>query len=68
MIAIDGYSILYEKNRNKITILMPQTRETLNNTYSLPSNRKVDFTDAELSSILYMVKMIAEGDNLVREK
>ena len=63
MIAIDGYSILYEKNMNKITILMPQTTETVTNTYSLPSNRKVDFTDAELSSILYMVKMIAEGNN-----
>ena len=65
MIVIDGYSILYEKNKNKITILMPQTMETPINTFSLPSNRKVDFTDAELSSILYTVKMIVEGGEVI---
>lgn len=60
MIVSDGYSVIYEKNKNQITIKLPQTMETITNTLSLPSNRKVEFTDAELATILYTVKMIVE--------
>lgn len=69
IVTTDGYSIVYEKNKNKITIMLPPTMETVTDTCSLPLNRKVVFTDAELTSILYTVKMIVEGDNnLIMEK
>lgn len=63
MITIDGYSISYDRSGNRIIILLPQTAVTMTNTMAMLSNRKTDFTDAELATILYAVKAIAEGDN-----
>lgn len=61
MITIDGYSLIYHRLCNRITILLPQTAETITNTMTMPSNRKTDFTDNELGAILCVVKAIAEG-------
>lgn len=61
MITIDGYSINYDRSNNRITILLPQTAVTMTNTMAMLSNRKTDFTDNELGTILYAVKAIAEG-------
>lgn len=63
MITIDGYSISYDRSNNILTILLPQTAVTMTNTMTMLSNRKTDFTDNELGTILYAVKAIAEGDN-----
>ena len=63
MITIDGYSISYNKSNNMITILLPQTLATLTNTTAMVVNRKTDFTDAELETILFTVKAITEGVN-----
>ena len=66
MITVDGYSISYDRSGNRITILLPQTAVTMTNTMAMMSNRKTDFTDAELATILYAVKAIAEGVNKMR--
>lgn len=61
MITIDGYSINYDRSGNRIIILLPQTAVTMTNTMEMLSNRKTDFTDDELGTILCAVKAIAEG-------
>lgn len=62
MIVTDGYSIEYLKNANTIVIKLPPTIETVTNTMTLPTDRKPDFTDTELCTILLAVKLIAKGD------
>ena len=61
MIMTDGYSVWYEKNANRIVISLPQTMETVTNTITAITNRKHDFTDSELCTILSVTKAIAEG-------
>ena len=60
MILIDGYSIYYEKNANRIVIALPQTMETVANTTTEITNRKHEFTDSEMYAILSVIKAIAE--------
>lgn len=60
MITCDGYAIMYEKNMNRIIISLPQTMETATNTVSEVCERKTNFTEAELATILLAVKTVAE--------
>ena len=60
MIVSDGYSIVYYKNKNQISIMLPHTWETLAGTSDPISNRKLDLSDTELASILLIVKAIFE--------
>lgn len=61
MIISDGYSLVYDKGRNKIVICLPQTEETATNTISMVTNRKVDITDEEQMTILAVVKYVMEA-------
>lgn len=58
MIISDGYSLVYDKGRNKIVIGLPQTMQTATNTVSMVTNRKVDLTDEEQMMILGIVKYV----------
>ena len=60
MVLIDGYSVWYEKNANRIVISLPQTMETVTNTTTAISNRKHEFTNSELCVILSVTKAIAK--------
>ncbi len=61
MIVSDGYSLVYDKGRNKIVICLPQTEQTATNTISMVTNRKVDLTDEEQMIILSVVKYVMEA-------
>lgn len=61
IISKDGYAIEHIKKRNQIVITMPQTMQTLTNTTSIVSNRKVDFTDSELAILLELTRYICES-------
>ena len=61
MIVTGGYSVWYEKNTNRIIVSLPQTTETATNTITAIANRKHEFTDSELCTILSVTKAIAEG-------
>lgn len=60
IVTDDGYSVCYEKNANRIVILLPQTMETVSNTTTMIINRKHEFTDSELCAILSVAKAIVE--------
>ena len=60
MITCNGYAIMYEKNRNRIIISLPQTMKTATNTVSEVRVRKTEFTETELAAILFAVKTVAE--------
>lgn len=62
LLYLDGYSIMYDKNNNKIVIQLPQTWETLSNTVDSPVKRRVDIADSELSSILAVAKYVFEKE------
>lgn len=59
MIVSEGYIIWQEVN--KLVIKLPQTEETIVNTASRISNRKIRLTDEEESVILEIVKIMYEG-------
>lgn len=61
IVTDDGYSIYYEKNANRIVISLPQTMETVTSTMTMVVNRKLEFTDSELCTILSVAKAIVEG-------
>lgn len=63
MIDGDGYFLIYDKNKNRIVILLPQTTETLTNTLDAVTDRKIDITADEQSFILNMVKAVIERRN-----
>ena len=61
MIMIDGYSIEYEQNSNRIVITLPQTMQTANSTTAMVANRKLELNSSELIVILNVAKTIVEG-------
>jgi len=60
MIVSDGYSLIYDKGKNRIVIRLPQTMETLTNTMDAITDRKTDITADEQSCILNVVKAVME--------
>ena len=60
MIVSDGYYLNYDKNKNRIVILLPQTMETLTNTIDAVTDRKIDINASEQSLILNVVKAVFE--------
>lgn len=60
MIVSDGYSLTYEKDKNRIVILLPQTMKTLCNTVDTVTDRKMDLNGSEQSLILNVVKAVME--------
>lgn len=60
MIVIDGYSIEQYPNSNRITITLPQTVYTVQDTIGFPQNRRIELTSEELTAILVVVKGLYE--------
>ena len=58
MIIINGYSLVYYKNRNQIVIGLPQTRKTLTNTLEPVVDRRVDVEDKDLAILLIATQFI----------
>lgn len=52
MIVIDGYSLSYEKGKNRVLIHLPQTVFTPTNTIEPVVDRKVDVEEKDLAIIL----------------
>lgn len=52
MIVADGYSLSYEKGKNRVVIHLPQTVFTLTNTIEPVVDRKVDVEEKDLAIIL----------------
>lgn len=62
MIVLNGYSLIYDKYHNKVTIYLPQTEHSLNSTVlPVSRNRRYDVGENELSALLPMAQMIFEG-------
>ena len=60
MIVGDGYCLSYDKNKNRIVILLPQTMQTATNTMDAITDRKIDINESEQSLILNVVKAVFE--------
>lgn len=60
MISCDGYYLIYDKNKNRIVIQLPQTMETATNTLDAVTDRKIDINGSEQSLILNVVKAVFE--------
>ena len=58
MIVCDGYCLYYDKDKNRIVILLPQTMQTLTNTMDAVTDRKIDINESEQSLILNVVKAV----------
>lgn len=59
MIVSDGYSLSYERMKNRIVILLPQTAETMMDTMSLPVKRE-DRGEEELLILLLITRHLFE--------
>lgn len=60
IVSQDGYAIEHYRNRNQIVITMPQTVQTITNTASIVRNRKVDFTEEDLTILLALTRYLCE--------
>lgn len=64
IITDDGYSLLYERRKNKITVRLPQTVYTLTDTYALTdtanavADRKIDVPEGDLAVLLTVVRLL----------
>lgn len=59
MIVSDGYSLSYERKKNRIVILLPQTAETIMDTMTFPVNRH-DRSEEELLILLLITRQLFE--------
>lgn len=60
---VDGdYSIMYRRTKNEITIYLPPTIETLNNTLDLPVDRRVNIPDGDLLLLLRLAELICSKE------
>ncbi|MCQ2087677.1 MAG: hypothetical protein MJZ37_06385 [Bacilli bacterium] len=64
MIGSNGYTIQQVVDSNKIVIGLPQTKSTLTNTNLKTSDRKQELDIGELFSILELVMILFEGNNI----
>ena len=62
MIVSDGYSLSYERNKNRIIISLPQTEETMMNTTTLPVKRG-DRSEEELIVLLNITRLLFDEVN-----
>lgn len=58
MLLSDGYGLFYYKNRNEIVICLPQTYETVTNTYEQVADRRTDVDETDLWVLVNIVKLI----------
>lgn len=62
MIVIDGYTLVYDKGRNKIVIGLPQTEQTATNTITPCKKRRIQISDEEEFAVLTLVKYFFEKE------
>lgn len=60
MIICDGYAIEQYPLQNRIVVALPQTADTIQDTQTMPQNRRVKLTSNELTAILVAVKGMYE--------
>ena len=60
IITKDGYMVEYYKKQNRITIMLPQTLETLTNTIDAVRTRKTKLSHIDLALILDLARYICE--------
>ena len=60
MIESEGYFLNYERQNNRIVIMLPQTLATLTNTVSMATNIRTHLSQSEEMIILQTVKAIME--------
>ena len=60
MIYVDGYSIEQYPLQNRIVLTLPPTAHTIQDTHTMPQNRRVELTRNELTAILVAVKGMYE--------
>lgn len=61
IVGRDGYAINYEKERNRITILLPPTTNTATTTMIMPVERKTNLSAGDLMTILVAAKRVCQG-------
>ena len=61
MIICDGYGIEQYPLQNRIVITLPQTVHTVQDTHTMPQNRRITLTSNELTAILVVVKGMYDG-------
>ena len=61
MVASDGYSIVYDKKVNQITIILPPTDETARDTVTQRVKRKTELSSEELQLLLEVAKYVCKG-------
>lgn len=62
MIVSDGYSLTYERNKNRIVINLPQTEKTMMNTLTLPVKRQ-DRSEGDLIVLLQITRLLFDEVN-----
>ena len=62
MIVSDGYSLSYERNKNRIVIQLPQTEETMMNAMTLPVKRQ-NRSEGELLVLLNIARLLFDEVN-----
>lgn len=67
MTTSDGYAINQYPTRNEIVITLPQRWDTLTNTFTPISDRRIALTDAEEAALLVVVKAMFENGTKVDE-
>jgi len=60
MIYVDGYSIEQYPLQNRIVLTLPPAAHTVQDTHTMPQNRRVELTRNELTAILVAVKGMYE--------
>lgn len=60
MIICDGYGIEQYPLQNRIVITLPPTIHTVQDTHTIPQDRRVKLTSNELTAILLAVKGMYE--------
>lgn len=61
IVGRDGYAINYEKEQNRITILLPPTAETRRCTVDQIAERKTELSAEELQLLLEMAMYVCKG-------
>lgn len=67
MIICDGYAIEQYPLQNRIVVALPQTDDTIQDTLTIPQNRRVKLTNEELTVILFTVKRMYELEGEEKE-
>ena len=60
MTTSNGYTIIQYPTKNKIVITLPQRWNTLTNTFTPISDRRIALTDAEEAALLVAIKAMFE--------